>query len=120
MRGARRAPPAPRPPRWWISFWQPGADAADDWPRSGDGLLGCWDSGQRGYEEDGNLGLSVCILVEAQTETDARAIARRAFPKFDSYEARFFEARDRGWTPKVCQGCMAIHLDIGGIAKAGA
>jgi hypothetical protein len=99
VRGARQPPAPPRPPRWWISFWQPGADVADEWPPLGNGLLGCWDSGQRGSEDAGDLGLSVCILVEAATETDARAIANRAFPKFDGYEARFFEARDRGWTP---------------------
>ena len=85
-------------PRWWISWYQPpdlkaGWDyRASKWPHDA-ALLGSWESGFT------DTHMTVCALIEAKTEDDARRLVKDHWPEFPGGGERFCEEQVPGWTP---------------------
>lgn len=79
--------------RWWISFWFKGGEDFRplNYPPN-PSVLGWWCSGE---DENGNP--SICVCVEAPTESAAKRDIRIDWPEATDW--RFCEEKPRGWSP---------------------
>jgi len=80
--------------RYWISWWHQGDDPRPlHYPPLNPRVLGWWRSGY------GDLGVSICALVEAKDESQARAAVATDWPESVGAEWRFVEEKQQGWLP---------------------
>lgn len=79
--------------RWWMSFWFKGEDYRPlNYPPS-EGILGWWCSG---YGSDGN---ALCLLVEAETEEQAKTLLLKDWPESADTKWRFCNEQPADWLP---------------------
>jgi hypothetical protein len=80
--------------RYWISWWQPGADCRPlHFPPKEHRVLGWWRSGT----DDART--SICALVAASTEWTAKAFVAEDWPESIDAEWRFVEEKANDWMP---------------------
>jgi hypothetical protein len=73
---------------WWVSWYQPTEDARPLVYPPHEKILGWWNTGFR-CEDDAH---TLCALVQAETEEDAKAAIRLDWPEVTEW--RFFEPSD--------------------------
>lgn len=86
--------------RYWCSFYFIGAHGADSDYRPinfppHEAILGYWNSGYRLYDE----AITLCLLVQAETEDEAKNIIKIEWPESVSACWRFFNEHDNLWLP---------------------
>ena len=81
--------------RYWISWWQPGDDPRPlHFPPKDPRVLGWWRTGQ------GDEATTICALVEAGSDEQARQAVATDWPESAGTEWRFIERKDGSeWTP---------------------
>lgn len=79
--------------RYWISWFQPGEDYRPTIYPPGDKILGYWASGY------GVQGTSMCLLGQAENDSDLMEQVHSAWPETVTVVWRFFEEKPENWEP---------------------
>lgn len=80
--------------RYWISWWQPGDDPRPlHSPPKTERVLGWWVSGESETHS------SICALVQADNEEEAKLAVIVDWPESKDAEWRFLQEKDAKWVP---------------------
>lgn len=82
--------------RFWLSWWQPGADYRPLVFPVAPPIIGWWCTGRRA---GARAGASLCVLVDAPDEQAAKAALEPYWPEAAAAEWRFCEQVAADWDP---------------------